>query len=188
LSGASLAAASNAGATSSDWLLAAAGQLTNQFSIDTALQYDQTNKEVVNSAYTLRYNPAQRQLVTLSKRFTKNTQNAVDLSWQWRMSPTSAIMGRAAYSLGVPSASLAKGLTESLLGYEYDAGCWVFRIAANRYNTTANTRATSIYFQLDLSGLTQVGAGTLDTLKRNIPGYLPFESKPTWTYDATRPF
>jgi LPS-assembly protein len=188
LTGASLSASSYAGATSSDWLLAAAGQLTSQFSIDTAVQYDQTNKEVVNSAHTLRYNPSQRQLLTLSKRFTKNTQDAVDFSWQWRMSPTSAIMGRAAYSLGVPSASLAKGLTESLLGYEYDAGCWVFRVAANRYNTTANTKATSIYFQLDLSGLTQVGAGTLDTLKRNIPGYLPFESKPTWTYDATRPF
>jgi LPS-assembly protein len=178
----------NAGATSSDWLFAAAGQITQQISIETALQYDQTNKEVVNSAYTLRFNPSARQLVTLSKRFTKNNQDALDLSWQWRVSPFSAVMGRVAYSLGVPSANLAKGLTETLLGYEYDAGCWVFRVAANRYNTTANTKATSLYFQLDLSGLTQVGSGSLETLKRNIPGYLPFESKPSWTYDAFRPF
>jgi LPS-assembly protein len=178
----------NGSSTSSDWLFAAAGQINQQISIDTAFQYDQTNKEVVNSAYTLRYNPSQRQLISLSKRFTKDTQNAVDLSWQWKLSPNSAMMGRAAYSLGVPSANLTKGLTETLIGYEYDAGCWVFRIAANRYSTTANTKATSLYFQLDLSGLTQVGSGSLDTVKRNIPGYLPFESKPTWTYDAFRPF
>jgi LPS-assembly protein len=188
LTGPSLPVSTNAGATSSDWLFAAAGQITQQISIETALQYDQTNKEVVNSAYTLRFNPSARQLVTLSKRFTKNNQDALDLSWQWRVSPFSAVMGRVAYSLGVPSANLAKGLTETLLGYEYDAGCWVFRVAANRYNTTANTKATSLYFQLDLSGLTQVGSGSLETLKRNIPGYLPFESKPSWTYDAFRPF
>jgi LPS-assembly protein len=188
LTGPSLAIVPNAKATSSDWLFAAAGQLTQKITIDTALQYDQTNKEVVNSAYTVRYNPDTRQLISVSKRFTKDTQNAVDISWQWRVSANSAIMGRAAYSLSVPSANLAKGLTETLLGYEYDAGCWVFRLAANRYTTTASTKATSIYFQLDLSGLTRVGSGSLETLKRNIPGYLPFESKPTWTYDAFRPF
>jgi LPS-assembly protein len=188
LSGPSLTLNPNTSTTSSDWLFAAAGQLMSDLTVDVALQYDQLNKEVVNSAYTVRYNPSQRQLVTLSKRFTKNAQNALDLSWQWRFTPTSAVMGRAAYSLGVPTANLPKGLTETLLGYEYDAGCWVFRIAANRYTTTANTKATSLYFQLDLSGLTQVGSGSLDTLKRNIPGYRPFESKPSWTYDAFRPF
>jgi LPS-assembly protein len=183
-----LPASVNAGASSSDWLFAAAGQLTQQITVDAALQYNQTNKEIVNSAYTVRYNPSPRQLLTISKRFTKNTQDALDLSMQWRVSPNSAIMGRVAYSLGVPSANLPKGVTESLLGYEYDGGCWVFRIAANRYTTLANTKTTSVYFQLDLSGLTQVGSGSLDTLNRNIPGYLPFESKPTWTYDAFRPF
>ncbi len=188
LSGPSLAINPQAATTSSDWLFAAAGQLMSDLTVDAAMQYDQLNKEVVNSAYTLRYNPSQRQLVTLAKRFTKNAQNAVDLSWQWRVSPSSAVLGRIAYSLGVPTANLPKGMTESLLGYEYDAGCWVFRIAANRYTTTANTKATSVYFQLDLSGLTQVGSGSLDTLKRNIPGYQPFESKPSWTYDAFRPF
>jgi LPS-assembly protein len=188
LTGPSLPVSSELGGTSSDWLFAAAGQITQQISLDTALQYNATNKEIVNSAHTLRYNPSQRQLVSASKRFTKGTQNAVDLSWQWKTTPNSAVMGRLAYSLGVVSANLAKGATESLLGYEYDAGCWVFRVAANRYKTTANTKSTSIVMQLDLSGLTQVGSGSLETLKRNIPGYLPFESKPTWTYDAFRPF
>jgi LPS-assembly protein len=188
LTGPSLALNPNASTTSSDWLFAAAGQALSHLTVEAALQYAQLNKEVINSAYTLRYNPSQRRVVSLSKRFTKNAQDALDLSWQWRVSPSSAVMGRVAYSLGVPAANLPKGMTETLLGYEYDAGCWVFRIAANRYKTTANAKATSIYFQLDLSGLTQVGSGSLDTLKRNIPGYQPFESKPSWTYDAFRPF
>jgi LPS-assembly protein len=104
LTGPALPASVNAGASSSDWLFAAAGQLTQQITVDAAVQYDQTHKEIVNSAYTVRYNPSARQLLTVSKRFTKNSQNALDLSMQWRVSPNSAIMGRVAYSLGVPSA------------------------------------------------------------------------------------
>jgi LPS-assembly protein len=188
LTGASLALNPNAATTSSDWLFAAAGQLNSDVTLDAALQYDQTQKEVVNSAYTLRYNPSQRQVLTLSKRFTKNTQNAVDFSWQWRTSANSAFMGRWAYSLGVPSANLPKGTTETLLGYEYDASCWTFRVAANRYTTTAGKKATNFYIHLDFSGLTQVGSGSMETLKRNIPSYQPFESKPSWTYDPFRPF
>ncbi len=188
LTGASLTVNPNQPTTSSDWLFAAQGALVSDISLDTALQYDQAKKTVVNSAYTLRYNPSQRQVLTASKRFTKDTQNAVDLSWQWRVTPNSAILGRWAYSLGVKAANLPQGTSETLLGYEYDAGCWTFRVAANRYTTTANTKATNLYLHLEFSGLTHVGSGSIETLKRNIPSYQPFESKPNWTYDPFRSF
>lgn len=188
LSGPSLAVNPSATTTSSDWLLAAQGQLPMNFSVDAAMQYDQTNKEIVNSAYTIKYNPSQRRLISVSKRFTKNAQDAVDLSWQWRLGAGSAVVGRVAYSLGVPAANLAKGVSETLLGYEYDADCWTWRIAANRYNTTANTKATSIYLQLNFTGLSQLSSGSKDILNRNIPGYQPFDGKNTWTYDPYRPF
>jgi LPS-assembly protein len=190
LTGPSLPANTSGGNTvaSSDWLIAAVGQPLTSLYIDAALQYDQTNREVVNSAYSVQYKPASRKLLSLSRRFTKDIQDAFDIAWQWRMAANHAVLGKLAYSLGVPSINLNRGLTESLLGYEYDAGCWVFRIAMNRYVNTANVKATSFYFQLDLSGLTQVSSGSLDTLKKAIPGYTPFEGTPTWTYDAFRSF
>ena len=179
-------------ATSSDWLLAAAGSVGAGVYFDVSAQYDQTTGDTIKSAVTLKYNPQARRFVSVSKRFTKNAQDLVDLAWQWKVSPSSAIMGRVNYSLGVPAGAstpaVAKGTTESLLGYEYDAGCWVFRVAANRYSTAANTKNTSVYFQVDFSGLTRLGSGSLDTLKRNVPGYTPFESKPTWSYDPFKTY
>jgi LPS-assembly protein len=174
--------------TSSDWLFAATGQLSDEFHIDTALQYDQSRREIVNSSYTLRYTPAIHQVFSISKRFTKDTKNAIDLSGQWRFANNHAFLGKLGYSLGVPSEKLERKVTESLLGYEYDAGCWLFRVAAKRYINTANVRATSFSFQLELSGLTQSKSNTVNMLANSIPGYTPFKAKPTWTYDAFRTF
>jgi LPS-assembly protein len=185
LTGPSLPAATNG---SSDWLFAAAGKLSPAWSVDTALQYNQENSEVVSSTHTLKYNPAPRQLFGITKRFSKDVQNSVDASWQWRISPSSAVLGKLGYSLGVAATNTAKGLSESLLGYEYDAGCWVLRTALNRFETIANKKTTTVYFQIDFAGLSQFGTGSVETIKRNIPGYLPFENKPTWTYDAQTPF
>ena len=175
-------------AKSSDWLAAASGTLTGGFFVDAALQYDQVNRGLINNVASLRYNPEPRRIVTLSRSFTKNAQDNVDLSWQWRFSPTSAILGRLNYARSVPNVNTTAGLSEALLGYEYNADCWSFRIAANRYTPLSGNRTTGVYFQLEFAGLSQFGAGALDTLKRNIPGYTPFESKPTWSYDAFRPF
>ncbi|MEN9912587.1 MAG: hypothetical protein RI956_1031 [Pseudomonadota bacterium] len=174
--------------TSSDWLFAATGQLFDTLYIDTALQYDQNRREIVNSSYTVRYTPAIHQVLSLSKRFTKDTKNAIDLSGQWRFANNHAFLGKLGYSLGVSSEKLERKMTESLLGYEYDAGCWLFRVAAKRYINTANVRATSFSFQLELSGLTQSKSNTINMLANSIPGYTPFKAKPTWTYDAFRTF
>jgi LPS-assembly protein len=178
LDGASLPNESSGGVDSSDWLLTATGQPITSLYFDTALQYDQHARTVINSNYTVRYSPESRRTISLSKRFTKDSQHALDVSWQWQVGTNHALLGKVAYSLGVPSIALNAGLTETLLGYEYDAGCWVFRIAANRYINTANVKATSFAIQLDLSGLTQSGTasstGSLNMLSTNIPSYRPF--------------
>jgi LPS-assembly protein len=179
---------------SSDWLFAATGQPLTSLYVDAAVQYSQTDRTIVNSAYTLRYTPALRQNVSVSKRFTKDAQHAVDVAWQWRLGGNHALLGKVGYSLGVPSVGLAAGTTDTLLGYEYDAGCWVFRVAAKRYVNTANIKSTSFSVQLDLSGLTQAGgdsgtnSGSLNVLKQNVPNYTPFDGAPNWTYDPLRPF
>ena len=65
-----------------------------------------------------------------------------------------------------------KKLVDSVVGFEYDAGCWLGRVVIEnlaRSDATSNKRAL---FQLELIGFSRLGAsGTLNTLKNNIPRY-----------------
>ena len=74
-------------------------------------------------------------------------------------------MGRVSYSL-----SRNKTL-ESLIGLEYKADCWVFRMGAQRFVTTTNKTSTQMFFQLELSGLSSLGNNPLTALRSSVPGY-----------------
>jgi LPS-assembly protein len=67
-------------------------------------------------------------------------------------------------------------LLESLVGLEYKADCWVFRMGAQRFVTAAQTTSTNSFFQLELNGLSRLGFGNaLDTFNKSIPGLHPAE-------------
>jgi LPS-assembly protein len=65
-----------------------------------------------------------------------------------------------------------KKLVDSVVGFEYDAGCWLGRVVIEnlaRSDATSNKRAM---FQLELIGFSRLGSsGTLNSLKNNIPRY-----------------
>ena len=68
---------------------------------------------------------------------------------------------------------------DTLVGLEYDAGCWLGRIAferlqTNNSNIVINNGASStsrILFQLEFIGLARVGVSPLKSLSDNIPRY-----------------
>jgi LPS-assembly protein len=60
-------------------------------------------------------------------------------------------VGRVSYSLR------DRKMLESLIGLEYKADCWVFRMGAQRFVTAAQKTSTPIFFQLELNGLSQAG-------------------------------
>jgi LPS-assembly protein len=64
-------------------------------------------------------------------------------------------------------------MTTSLVGVEYDAGCWIGRVVAERISTGRTQASTRIMFQLELSGLSRISLGSnpLRSLRENIPGY-----------------
>ena len=64
-----------------------------------------------------------------------------------------------------------KRLTDSVLGFEYDAGCWVLRWGVERLSTGRAETKTQLMLQLELVGLSQVGSNALKVLKDNVPGY-----------------
>ena len=59
-----------------------------------------------------------------------------------------------------------------MVGFEYNGGCWVFRLVGQRLTTTTQTTSSSVYVQFELNGLARFGTNPIDVLKRNVPGYL----------------
>jgi LPS-assembly protein len=62
-------------------------------------------------------------------------------------------------------------ITDSLAGLEYDAGCWIARVVAERVSTGRSEANTRLMLQLELVGLSRLGSNPLNALKDNIPGY-----------------
>ena len=58
-----------------------------------------------------------------------------------------------------------------LVGFEYDAGCWLGRIVLERLQSTLASSSTRLLFQLEMVGLARVGASPLESLRNNIQRY-----------------
>jgi len=57
------------------------------------------------------------------------------------------------------------------VGLEYDGGCWIGRMVAERQSTGRSQATTRLLFQLELVGLSRLGSNPLKALRDNIPGY-----------------
>jgi LPS-assembly protein len=62
-------------------------------------------------------------------------------------------------------------VTDGILGVEYDAGCWIGRVVAERVSTGLSEATTRVMLQLELVGLSRLGSNPLKVLKDSIPGY-----------------
>jgi LPS-assembly protein len=63
-------------------------------------------------------------------------------------------------------------LTDTILGVEYDAGCWLGRVVFSRLQTSTSSAVERWVFQLEFVGFTRVGtADPTSTLKQNISRY-----------------
>jgi LPS-assembly protein len=64
-----------------------------------------------------------------------------------------------------------KRLVDTVIGFEYDAGCWLGRIVLERLQSTVSTSNTRLLFQMEFVGLARVGASPLQSLRNNITNY-----------------
>ena len=62
-------------------------------------------------------------------------------------------------------------LVDSLLGLEYDAGCWIARLVYSRTPITPQTANSKVMFQIELVGFTRLGIDPFKTLTDSIPRY-----------------
>lgn len=158
-------------ANSSDILFAVSGQLSRKWSVDMAWHYSPDGNRSERLSIGTRYSPAPGKVVSLAYRNRVATPalpeaiNQIDLSGQWPL-------GRRWYALGRLNYSLRdRSIVEGLAGVEYNANCWALRLVAHRLATAQQQVSTSLFFQLELTGLSRLGNNPLELLRQSIPGY-----------------
>jgi LPS-assembly protein len=158
--------------TRSDALLAASGRISEAWSFDSGVQYDAQSRSLYSKNYGLQWNPAPMKVLNLEYRYQRDTSGPntgfrnADMSGQWPLSRRWYGVARASYSLR------DRKLLEALLGLEYKADCWVFRLGAQRFVTALQTTSMPVFFQLELNGLSHLGVGNaVETFNKSIPGY-----------------
>jgi LPS-assembly protein len=175
----------------SDVLLLGSSTLVPRWTLDASVQYSPDIKRTVRSIVGMRYSPGPYRTVNLTYRLARDLSEQVELGWQWPIYgrvPTTPAAGEApsALRLDAPKSSCSGTLygvgrinystrdsrvTDSIVGLEYDAGCWIGRVVAERLSTGRSEATTRLLLQLELVGLSRLGSNPLQVLKDNIPGY-----------------
>jgi len=152
-------------ANSSDLILSLGGQVADSLNVDTSWQYNQTESNTQRANLDIRYHPSAGKALNAAWRLDRGGYKQIDLSSQWQLSGKWWGVGRYAYSIK-DSKSL-----ETLGGLEYNAGCWIMRMVAQRFVTDSDKMSSGYFLQLELNDLARVGANPLEVLSRSIAGY-----------------
>ncbi|MGE5115051.1 MAG: LPS-assembly protein LptD, partial [Betaproteobacteria bacterium] len=169
----------------SDVLLLGSTSLVPSWTLDTSLQYSPEIDRTVRSIIGARYSPGPFRTLAATYRYTRGSSEQIELGWQWpiyrqpapraqlaRPSAGGAACAGTWYAVGRINYSMHDSrLTDSIVGFEYDAGCWIGRVVAERLSTGFSEATTRLLFQLELVGLSRLGSNPLQVLKDNIPGY-----------------
>ena len=181
----------------SDLLVLASTTVIPHWTLDASAQYSPDISRMTRSLVGARYSPGPFRTVNLTYRFARDVSEQVELGWQWPIRGPALAIDRARradaaapqppddspaqqhgtcegtwYGVGrVNYSTRDSRVTDSLFGLEYDAGCWIGRIVAERLSTGRSEANTRLMVQLEFVGLSRLGANPLQALKDNIPGY-----------------
>lgn len=163
----------------SDVLFEGATALVPNWHFDTSIQYNPDIKRTVRSSGTVVYSPGPFRTLSASYTLARGLSEQLAVGWQWPIyrgtaKPVGASSGCGGtlYAVGRLTYSMTDSrITSSIAGLEYDAGCWIGRVVAQRQSTGSNQATTHLALQLELVGLSRLGSNPLQVLKDNIPGY-----------------
>ena len=167
----------------SDVLVGATVNLDPRWSFDSTVQFDWDTRRTTRSTIGGRYSPGNYRVLSAAYRFQRNSSEQIDVAWQW---PINDLWGDRGQDLGPgqgqgPGRWYAVGrmnfsmrdakLVDSVLGLEYDGGCWLGRVVLDRMQTSTSSASNRILFQLEFVGFSRLGSSPLETLKQSIPRY-----------------
>ena len=170
----------------SDFLVGGAVNLNERWAFDTLLQYNTLTNQSVRSTAGARYSPGRYQVLNLAYRLTRDTSELIDTSVQW---PLSKIWpgqtqdydpaGGKYYGLARANYSMYDNrMVDTLMGLEYDAGCWLGRVVLQRSQLGINSAVQSVFFQLEFVGFSKLGISPEKTLANSIPRYQSLRGTP----------
>ena len=172
----------------SDLLLGASVNVAKSWAVDSTIQYNPDTGNTLRRVIGGRYQPGPYRVLSAALR-TENSETSVpvsrqiDFGWQWplhdlwgaRDEPNASGRGLGEgrwYSVGRMNYNLLdEKIVESILGFEYDAGCWVSRVVTERIQVADGLARQRILFQLELIGMSRVGTNALGTLRTNVSRY-----------------
>jgi len=156
----------------SDVLAELSGRIADRWIGNFSVDYSTAQKQVVQSAAGIRWAPRPSATLAVSYRYQTGVLEQLDVAAQWPITRRWYGVGRINYSLD------ERRWIEALAGFEYKADCWVGRIVAQSFATTALSRTTTLFFQIELNGLASVGTSPVEQLRRTIPGYQKINPPP----------
>jgi LPS-assembly protein len=167
----------------SDLMLGGSVAWTPTWGTDATVQYSPSAGRSVRSVLSARYRPGSYRSLSAAYRYQQGVSEQLDLGWQW---PLNARSGDAGQHMG-PGMGLGAGrwysvgrlnfdmqnrnLVDSVLGLEYDGGCWLGRVVFERLQTSTSSATQRLMFQLEFVGFTRVGVNPLSSLRDNVPNY-----------------
>jgi len=165
----------------SDLLAGAAFTLDDRWAVESTLQFNPKTRRSVRATAGARYTPGPYRVLNMAYRLQRGSSEQLDLGWQWPLSLQPADLTAAPggglgagrwYSVGRLNLSLKdRRLVDSVLGLEYDGGCWVGRIVFERLQSGSTSSSKRVLFQLEFIGLARLGTNALGALRENIPRY-----------------
>jgi LPS-assembly protein len=176
----------------SDQLLGATVNWSPQWTLDTTLQYSPQVNKSQRTTLSARYSPSLYRTISTNYVFNRaSNSRQVDLGWQWPINDLWGDKGRNLgaglgqgpgryYSVGRLNYSMIdKKLIDTVVGIEYDDGCWLGRVVLEKLQTTSTTANKRIMFQLELVGFGRVGNNPLTALRTYVPRYQLLREKIT---------
>ncbi len=167
----------------SDILLGASVNVDSRWGLDSTVQYNPKTEQSVRGTLGASYRPSDYRVLNAAYRFQRDQSEQVDMSFQWPINDLWGDKGQALgagrgqgegryYAVGRLNYSLnERRLVDSVVGVEYDAGCWLGRVVLERVSTSASTTTQRLMFQLELVGFTRLGISPQRTLTQNISRY-----------------
>jgi LPS-assembly protein len=177
----------------SDLLLDGSTSLVPSWKFDMQLQYSAELSRPVRSVVGVNYLPEPFHALSATYRFTRGLSEQVELGWQWPVyhgkgsgGSGGSGCGGTLYAVGRVNYSMRDSrVTDSIAGFEYDAGCWIGRVVAERLSVGRTEATTRLLLQLELVGLSRIGSNPLQVLKDNIPGYRLLREDRKGPYEPT---
>lgn len=167
----------------SDLLFGAGVSLSPRWTAETTVQYNPKTSRSERITLGGRYNPSNYRVISAAYRLQRGQSEQLDVGWQWPINDLWGDRGQDLgpgrgqgpgrwYSVGRLNYSMKdRRLVDTILGLEYDACCWIGRIALERLQSSTVSANTRILFQLEFVGFSRLGSSVLQPLRQNIPRY-----------------